>query len=307
MLSVAPVRLHLLVLVAVAGCAVEIAQPESSPEPTAADGPAPLAEVVGLPGEPTWQARHTEGACGWDLDVGRDGTTDQRAQIELDPAGLRIERQDEDADGTWDLLLRDMPGRDDTVARREVEAPLGELASVSRYRSDALGRRVEEGWDFAYVSPGEVGDAEYVWRSSWDAEGRLAAILFVNQETSTPLVSLTSFAYDPDGLGFQVVYDADGPLQRTERWRLALDDAGRLATVEQDFEADGVVDARWSYAYDARGRRVRQVAQIGDGDRIFRYGLDAQDRLVTIDYDHDAPDDGPARWTYHYDCASDPG
>jgi YD repeat-containing protein len=96
---------------------------------------------------------------------------------------------------------------------------------------------------------------------------------------------------------------ADGTVD--SRRTYTYDAAGNMLTREADNDADGTVDRRWTYTYDADGNRLTQeVDWDADGtvDRRWTYTYDAAGNRLTAELDEGADGTVDRRCTYNPPC-----
>lgn len=220
------------------------------------------------------------------------GTLSSRATYHYDSAG-RLLREEHDGgggaagapDGHPDFVTDYVYDAAGLLLRKSLDVGgNGSVNKVASYTYDDQGRQAREEIDWLGGFPD--GTVDMTTRTEYDAQGRKVRELRGGAEPG--MIQVTVFGYD--AAGHLVLEETDeGADDSVEgRVRHELDAQGRAVTkVEERLGAtagpSGRLMRRWTYVYDARGRRVReQLDADGDGtvDFVEKHEHDAVGNLV---------------------------
>jgi hypothetical protein len=253
--------------------------------------------------------------CEERTDLYADGVVDYVIRFRYDDRGdLVAEERDDLADGSVDQRTSytyAAPGMPGEVA---VDADAdGTVDAVTRFEYDAGGRLLREvqdsdadgvpDWIYEQRYPtgrGVPPEAPSVGEVSLPGEGLPPAEIatFVRDERGRVIEERVSWSDDdgaesaPDEVPELIVrYGYEGDV---------------LRLIEEDFDADGIVDLRTVRQYDANGRLLREEWESDALDTVRGrtiYWYDTAERLIRVEFDSWADGELDARTELRYDCA----
>lgn len=257
--------------------------------------------------------------CEERTDLFADGVVDYVIRFRYDERGdLVTEERDDFADGSVDQRTSysyAAPGMPSEVG---VDADAdGTVDALTRFEYDAVGRLLREvqdsdadgvpDWIYEQRYPtgrGVPPDAPSTAEVSLPGEGLPPAEVatFVRDERGRVVEERVSWSDDdgaesaPDDVPELIVrYGYEGDV---------------LRLIEEDFDADGVVDLRTVRQYDANGRLLREEWESDALDTVRGrtiYWYDTAERLIRVEFDSWADGELDARTELRYDCAEPVG